>query len=167
MKGTQHFGRMNYNVRRGLREIVAPSHKMAMSEWEEILQEFSHQCAYCGGTASAANRGIVPDHLVAVTEYGELVPGNTVPACQTCNDSRGNKNWRLFLQSKAFPDTKARIARIDEHLNRHQYLPSTPEDSLSPDELMEYNALLAQWGTFLKQAQKLRTKVALRRSVGS
>jgi len=89
MSGTQHFSRMNYHVRRGLREIVAPSHKIGKAHWAAIPEEFNHACAYCGVRGSAENRGIVADHLIAVTEYGELVAGNTVPACQSCNDSRG------------------------------------------------------------------------------
>ena len=167
MKGTQHFSRMNYNVRRGLREIVAPSHKIAKSEWAEILEEFSGKCAFCGSTATAENRGIVPDHLVAVTEYGELVPGNTIPACQTCNDTRGNKDWRHFLQSKDAPEVRERIAKIDDHVNRHKYLPSTPESALKPEELVQYRQLLAQWDEFLVRAQELRSKVTQRRAVGS
>lgn len=116
MKGTQHFSRMNYNVRRGLREIVAPDHRVSKQEWALVLAEFDGTCAYCGATASAENRGIVPDHLVAVTDFGELIPGNIVPACQTCNDSRGNKPWRTFLASRFPADAANRIRRIERYV---------------------------------------------------
>jgi hypothetical protein len=33
MPGTNHFGRMQYNVARGLREIVAPNHVESAMEW--------------------------------------------------------------------------------------------------------------------------------------
>ena len=157
---------MNYNVQRGLREIVAPSHRMPEHQWASLLDEFSHRCAYCDNTASAANRGIAPDHLVAATDYGELVVGNTVPACQTCNDSRGNKNWQDFIRIR-FPDAAAsRIAKIKAHIEAHAYMPKTLESALEPKELAEYKAILAEWDSLLNRAQSLQLIVASRRAGG-
>lgn len=167
MKGTQHFSRMNYNVRRGLREIVAPDHRVSKQEWALVLAEFDGTCAYCGATASAENRGIVPDHLVAVTDFGELIPGNIVPACQTCNDSRGNKPWRIFLASRFPADAANRTRRIERHVAMHNYSPRSPESSLTPEELMQYNALVTEWEVFLVKAQELQSRVAQRRSLAA
>ncbi|MCL1633248.1 HNH endonuclease [Luteimonas sp. SX5] len=167
MKGTQHFSRMNYNVRRGLREIVAPDHRVSKQEWALVLTEFGGTCAYCGATASAENRGIVPDHLVAVTDFGELVPGNIVPACQTCNDSRGNKPWREFLAGRFPADAAGRIKRIEQYIAVHNYSPRSPESSLTPDELVQYNGLVVEWEFFLAKAQELQSKVAQRRSLAA
>jgi hypothetical protein len=163
MKGTQHFSRMNYNIRRGLREIVAPDHRVSKQEWALVLAEFGSTCAYCGAAASAENRGIVPDHLVAVTDFGELVPGNIVPACQTCNDSRGNKPWRTFLINRFPADAASRIQRIEQYIAVHNYAPRSPESSLTPEELAQYNALVAEWESFLTKAQELQSKVVQRR----
>ncbi|MDP3857945.1 MAG: HNH endonuclease signature motif containing protein [Stagnimonas sp.] len=165
MKGTQHFSRLGYNVRRGLREIVAPSHKIPKTAWLEVLNEFSQACAYCGAAASAENRGIVPDHLVAVTDYGELVAGNTIPACQTCNDSRGNKDWREFIRNRYPMDAAVRIKKIEDHVQRHNYVACTPETALAPQELSEYNEILVQWEQLLKRAQALQVSVAKRRKM--
>jgi len=163
MKGTQHFPRMNYNVRRGLREIVAPDHRISKSEWALVLAQFANTCAYCYAAPSAENRGLVPDHLIAVTDFGELVPGNIVPACQTCNDSRGNKPWREFM-AKRFPaDYARRIGRIEEYIAAHNYSPRTPETALTVDELAQYRALVADWESFLAKAQRLQSLVAERR----
>lgn len=164
MKGTQHFSRMNYNVRRGLREIVAPDHRVSKQEWALVLAEFDSTCAYCGTTATAENRGIVPDHLVAVTDFGELVPGNIVPACQTCNDSRGNKPWRTFLASRFPADAANRVARIEGYIAVHNYSPRSPEASLASEELAQYNDLVAEWEDFLVKAQELQSRVTHRRS---
>ncbi|MEE9928554.1 HNH endonuclease signature motif containing protein [Microvirgula aerodenitrificans] len=163
MKGTKHFSRMNYNVRRGLREIVASDHKISDRDWKLILSEFNGTCAYCGEPASAENRGIVPDHLVAVTDFGELVPGNIVPACQTCNDSRGNKPWRIFISNKFPVDANNRIRRIECYIEQHNYSPCSPETSLTPEELSKYNALLLDWEAFLFKARELQSRVAQRR----
>jgi NMD protein affecting ribosome stability and mRNA decay len=158
---------MNYNVRRGLREIVAPDHRVSKQEWALVLAEFDGTCAYCGATASAENRGIVPDHLVAVTDFGELVPGNIVPACQTCNDSRGNKPWRTFLSSRFPADATNRIRRIEQYIAIHNYSPRDPESSLTPEELLNYKALIANWEAFLAKAQELQSRVAQRRTQGT
>jgi NMD protein affecting ribosome stability and mRNA decay len=163
MKGTQHFSRMGYNVRRGLREIVAPAHRLSKAHWSAVLEEFSHVCAYCGGAPSAANRGIVPDHLVAVTDHGELVPGNTIPACQTCNDSRGNKDWREFIRVRFPSSARSRIAAIEAHIKRHNYSACTPESALTDEELTEYRQILQQWEALLTKAQALQARVAGRR----
>lgn len=40
MPGTKHFGRMQYNVSRGLREIVAPRQTMSRDHWRSVLEEF-------------------------------------------------------------------------------------------------------------------------------
>lgn len=162
MKGTQHFTRMNYNVRRGLREIVAPDHRVSKEKWTLVLAEFSNKCAYCSSAPSAENRGIVPDHLIAVTEFGELVPGNIVPACQTCNDSRGNKSWREFIIQR-FTDAVERIKRIEHYISTHHYTPRTPESALTPEELEQYLQLIADWEVFLVNAQHLRSQVVKRR----
>ncbi|MGY1488530.1 HNH endonuclease [Methylobacillus pratensis] len=156
---------MNYNVRRGLREIVAPDHRVSKQEWALVLAEFCGTCAYCGSNASAENRGIIPDHLVAVTDFGELVPGNIVPACQTCNDSRGNKPWREFLAIRFPADAAERIHRIEQYIAIHNYSPRKPESSLTLDELALYNGLIVEWELFLAKAQELQSRVTQRRSL--
>ena len=164
MAGTRHFPRMNYNVSRGLREIVASSHQMTKEDWAETLQEFDGLCAFCGSAATAANRGVVADHLIPVTDFGELVAGNTVPACQTCNDSRGNRDWRAFLQSRFANEAALRIAKIDAHVSKYNYSPSSPERSLTPEELEEYRELFRQWDKLLARAKALQLAVAKRKT---
>jgi hypothetical protein len=107
MPGTKHIGRMQYNVARGLREIVAPRQTMSTVQWKQLLEEFGGLCIFCGSADTAENRGIVPDHLIPVIRFGELILGNTVPACQTCNDSRGEKDWLPFLRSRFPGDVEA------------------------------------------------------------
>lgn len=155
---------MNYNVRRGLREIVASSHLMTDQKWSDTKTEFAGRCAFCGSEATAANRGIVADHLIPVAEFGELVAGNTVPACQTCNDSRGRMDWKSFLQARFPSDAASRIAKIDSHIGAYSYSPTSPELSLTADELNQYQELLSQWENFLERAKALRAVVSARRA---
>jgi 5-methylcytosine-specific restriction endonuclease McrA len=165
IKGTKHFPRLRYNVSRGLREIIAPLQQMQYEVWQAILAEFEGRCAYCGQGSTQENRGIVPDHLIPVTEYGELVVSNAVPACQTCNDARGNLDWRGFLENR-FPDqAKRRISAIDSYRASHPYETTRPEQILTQAEHAEYQSLLQAWDRILTAATELYSRVKDRRGL--
>ena len=155
MAGTKHFTRMNYHVSRGLREIVAPRQTLVNSEWLRLKERFHSCCAYCGEEASRRNRGIVADHIVPVTDYGELVLGNIIPACQTCNDSRGNGCWREYLLNKFPTEANQRISEIESHLSENPYNPPSPENILTVEQLKQYNELQEEWVSLHKKAKKL------------
>ena len=154
---------MQYNVSRGLREIVAPRQTMPTAQWQRVKDEFGGLCVFCGSGTTKENRGIVPDHLIPVTRFGELVIGNTVPACQTCNDSRGDGDWRPFVRAKFPNDPEAQIARIEEYLKRHPYHPPSPESALSPEEREKYAQLLQDWESLHTQARQLHSSAEDRR----
>jgi hypothetical protein len=164
-KGTKHFPRLSYNVARGLREIVAPIQTMPSASWDQLLEEFHGCCAFCGEGATRENRGIVPDHLIPVTDHGELVLGNVVPACQKCNDSRGNGDWRQYLQDRYPENSAQRISAIEQYLSRHPYEAVHPEAILNSDELKEYQSILDNWEVILEEAKDLYKKVKERRGI--
>jgi len=155
MAGTKHFTRMHYHVSRGLREIIAPRQTMPKKEWEEINSSFGNKCSYCGDGPTKENRGIVADHVVPATDFGEFVKGNIIPACQTCNDSRGNKCWREFIRTKQSPELASRIEKIERHLDANPYIAPTPETALTAQELEKYNELQELWKTINTQAKEL------------
>lgn len=163
MPGTKHFTRMQYNVARGLREIVAPRQSMPTAQWQHLKDEFDGLCVFCGSSATKENRGIVPDHLIPVTRFGELVIGNTVPACQTCNDSRGDGDWRPFVRAKYPGDSETQIERIEAYLKCHPYHPPSPETALSPEEQKSYAQLLKDWESLLARARTLHSSAETRR----
>jgi len=164
-KGTQHFRRLNYTVGRGMREIVAPVQTMSADVWDEILQKFDGLCSYCGQGPTKENRGIVPDHVIPVTVFGELVPGNAIPACQTCNDSRGDIDWKAFLKRK-FPDQyEERVRKIEEYLSIFNYKAGHPEHGLLQEEYEEYLAIKSEWEKLYEKASRLREKLKVRRGI--
>jgi hypothetical protein len=58
------------------------------------------RCVYCNGTATSMDHfRPVLDAKGFPTGYGSD-PWNLVPACSTCNSSKGNKHWLLFMHSK-------------------------------------------------------------------
>lgn len=158
---------MQYNVARGLREIIAPRQTMATSQWKHVLEEFGGLCIFCGSSGTAKNRGIVPDHLIPVTRFGELVVGNTVPACQTCNDSRGEKDWRPFLRSRHPGDAEAQILAVEAHLAKYNYHPASLESALAPHEQAAYATLLRDWGSLIERARALHAAAEKRRRSSS
>ncbi len=163
MAGTSHFSRMQYHFNRGIREIVAPQQKLSDQAWNLLLQEFNNSCVYCGQVESKENRGIVADHLVSVTAFGELVLGNSLPACQKCNDSRGKSDWREFLKNRYPGDVSAQISKIENHMAKYPYSPAHPDVSLTKGERQEYEAIQADWETLIARARALRDAVVTRK----
>ncbi len=82
------------------------------------------QCAYCGNTASEWDhlRPLVKDKKP--TGYISEIH-NLVPSCGKCNQSKGNKEWRIWIQSSApqspatrgVANVRERIARLEAYEN--------------------------------------------------
>lgn len=164
MPGTRHFSRMNYNVQRGLRELLNDRY-ISTAEWKEVLAHFDNRCAFCGVKHTGNNRtGLVPDHLIAAAQFGTLSLGNTIPACQDCNDHRGDAPWEIYLRERFPIEADERIGRIKEHLALYPYTPvSDPALILEPNELTEYRSVWAAWDDVWKRACALRDAIKSRR----
>ena len=159
---------MNYNVQRGLRELLNDRY-ITTAEWKKVLDYFDNRCAFCSIKHTGNNRtGLVPDHLIAAAQFGSLTPGNTVPACQDCNDQRGDAPWESYLRERFPKEAQRRIGRIKEYLTLHPYTPvSDPALILTPQELSEYRSLWDAWGTVWKRACALRDTIKSRRMTAS
>lgn len=57
------------------------------SEWQEILEQFDHRCAYCGTRPSKLQQ----EHVIPVQQGGGYTKSNIVPACPPCNFRKGNR----------------------------------------------------------------------------
>lgn len=75
-------------------------------------------CAYCGDRKSEW------DHFRAVVKNRKPTGfiteiANLVPACGKCNQSRGNKDWKVWIQGTAKQSPARRgVADIDERIRR-------------------------------------------------
>lgn len=72
-------------------------------------------CVYCGAAAATW------DHVFNRVINGEFSGHghrirNLVPCCRTCNESKGQKTWRNFLESRNPPDKDVRIRRMEQFL---------------------------------------------------
>jgi hypothetical protein len=65
---------------------------------EVLLERFDGCCAYCPALATTW------DHVVPVSRGGLTAPGNIVPACSTCNSSKGARDvWTWLARTERVP----------------------------------------------------------------
>jgi hypothetical protein len=162
--GTRMFSRMNYQVVRGMMELLA-IHNLSQSEWTSIKQYFDNRCAYCGIEDTGDSRnGLVPDHLVPASKGGDFVIGNVIAACHDCNDRRGNKDWESWLRLNYSSDANSMIQKINVYLQKFSYVtPENPEMRITDEERGEYGSIMSEWDELWKRARKLRDKINNRR----
>ena len=79
-------------------------------QWKETVIFFGGECAYCGRTMRKGER-LTKDHLEPVSEGGETTQDNIVPACSSCNSSKGAEEWReWYMKQPSF--SQERMNRI-------------------------------------------------------
>jgi hypothetical protein len=96
------------------------------------------RCFYCG--APEPSRW---DHLHAVTRGGDTVPGNLVPACGRCDDSKQDRTIEEWVGSKsphrpAVSALSDLSARVSAYQREFAYVSVEFEKRLSPDQLDSY-----------------------------
>ncbi len=78
------------NAKRRQRVSAAPATLTAV-EWQDLLDEQNHACAYCGRPFSVESKP-TRDHIVPVSRGGGLTKENIVPACLVCNSVKGTSD---------------------------------------------------------------------------
>jgi len=71
-----------------------------------ITEDFNGRCAYCGAPATTW------DHIKPISKGGQTIPGNIVPACQSCNSSKKDKNVWNWITSNGIRPLDAFYDRI-------------------------------------------------------
>lgn len=66
--------------------------KTTVEEWGVILGKFNNRCAYCG-----IDGHMTMDHVIPIIKGGTNWPSNIVPACKSCNSSKGTKDLSEFM----------------------------------------------------------------------
>lgn len=92
-------------------------------EWQNVLEEFNHECAYCGATGS-----LTVDHIIPLSCGGLNEIQNLVPACGSCNRSKCAKDVFEWYSSGPFYD-QARADRIAARLAHAQPRPRAVPDT--------------------------------------
>lgn len=70
-------------------------------QWKETVIFFGGECCYCGRTMRKGER-LTRDHLEPVSEGGSSTQDNIVPACSSCNSSKGASEWREWYMKQPF-----------------------------------------------------------------
>lgn len=164
---TSMFTRMNYQVERGMNELLS-TRNFTKDDWSTVLEFFDFKCCFCGnGDTGNKRTGIIPDHLIPASEYGELCLGNVVPSCHSCNDRRGDSPWRDFLNRNFPAEAPRRARKLEAYLSKYPYSPvKAPSDVLTGKELAEFRRIKDTWAELWKDAKSLRKRINNRRKGG-
>lgn len=70
--------------------------RLTWMEWRKRLEEFDFRCAYC--LDQFPEDALWLEHIVGIKEGGTHRIENVVPACQLCNQQKGDKTLWEFKQ---------------------------------------------------------------------
>lgn len=87
---------------------------LTVAQWAYIKEFFCNKCAYCG-----KEKFLQQDHFIALSKGGEYSYGNIIPACASCNISKGDKSFFNWYPRHKFY-SKAREKKILKFLNYHE-----------------------------------------------
>lgn len=68
-------------------------------DWQHALEYFNGCCVYCGHTPSLfdVNTVLHQEHHIAQSKGGGYTPDNILPACQSCNLSKHDKDPEIWI----------------------------------------------------------------------
>ena len=145
-----------YQLKRAILEQVLQD-SYTTEDREEALLYFGG-CSFCGSSEAPRN-----DHLVPVIKLGDFIPGNVVPACQRCDDSKGGRDFREWMRSGAYPgslpsrgmaksEIESRIHHIESFIG--DYNPRS-EKYLFGDQWERYQELIRRMEVLREETQSL------------
>ena len=105
---------------------------------EYFLNTGPLQCVYCGSDSPTRW-----DHLHAVSRGGDTVPGNLVPACSRCDDSKQDRDIDEWVRGTSpYRPSAERLDAIQHLVSAYrahfQYSPAELENKLTPDQRAKY-----------------------------
>lgn len=91
----REYARQNAKVQRAIRMgIVASGHEMISArQWQDVQDSYMGLCAYCHIRPEV----LTMDHVVPLRGGGTHSADNVLPACKSCNCSKGPKSLLIFL----------------------------------------------------------------------
>lgn len=68
------------------------------ADWKEKLAYYGYRCRYCGIDKRETKEGwLEADHAIPLSRGGANFISNIVPACKSCNCSKGTKTLKEFM----------------------------------------------------------------------
>ena len=116
------------------------------------------ECAFCG--SSTVRRW---DHLEPVSQGGETVLGNMVPACGRCDDSKQHLPFEQWMTSDAkwspnsqgVKEIQRRIERIKAYVEHFDYQVRPLEKRLTKEEFDRLEEIRSRLATLRSDIDKL------------
>lgn len=84
--------KQRYDRRRRTR-VASRDNDLTTAQWATVLDAWAG-CAYCG----ARGPGLQRDCVLAISRGGRYTLENVVPACRSCNASKGNEEVTAWLR---------------------------------------------------------------------
>ena len=83
---------------------------LTSEQWHDACEAFDFTCAYCGNESK-----LTMDHVVPVSNGGSTSADNIIPACQSCNSSKNNKDIIEWYTAQPFYN-KNRLDNIIKYI---------------------------------------------------
>lgn len=104
-----------------------PRYRGTRAQKLEILDFFDNECCYCGAHVGLQNSN--QDHLIPVNKQslGLHAWGNIVPACQSCNSKKQQKNWESYLSICCAGEVEleaSRKVKLLQFMEQYKYEPN-------------------------------------------
>ena len=84
---------------------------LTVAQWNKAKEYFNNRCCYCG-----EEKLLAQEHFIAIGNSGEYGASNILPACKSCNSSKGIKDFASWYPLfKHY--SKQREQKIFKYLN--------------------------------------------------
>ena len=84
---------------------------LSTRQWEQIIKDFDYECAYCG-----KKNKLTIEHFIPISKLGEGTINNIIPSCQSCNSSKGNRDFFIWYPKQKY-FSKKRETKLLKYLN--------------------------------------------------
>ena len=93
-----------------LQNLIVMKSSDAHRIWRKAIKEANnYECIYCG--EKHYEHDLTIDHVLPRTMGGNDITSNCVPACRSCNQSKGSRNWLTWFRG-SFPPNHIRESLI-------------------------------------------------------
>jgi len=98
-----------YQLRRSILESALEDN-YSDKDHKDALRYFGG-CAFCDSKTTSRM-----DHLVPVISLGDFVRSNVVPACQVCDDSKGQREYHEWMRNSTSPKSLRKRGLSDKQI---------------------------------------------------
>lgn len=112
-KNNPEVKRMSEHKRNALKRALPNT--LTLNQWNEIKKCFNNKCAYCNSEES-----LTQDHFIPLSKGGGYTRNNIIPACKSCNSSKGNRDFFEWYKKQMFYNLESE-EKIINHLRAERH----------------------------------------------